>query len=140
MQTGNCFELAILLVSFLIGCGYNAFVVQGYATENVCNNDQTQIKLDLPKSNDKDIVCIIFSIQYLKPYCFNFNFILYLYFKNDKDEEIELENIKDYDNNYDVDPTLDLCSEYVTFLLEEEKNRSMVKKEVKEVFIYMDVI
>lgn len=76
MQTGHCFELAILLVSFLIGSGYNAFVVQGYATENVCNNDQTQIKLDLPKSNDKDIVRIIFYVQNSKPYCFNFNFIL----------------------------------------------------------------
>lgn len=54
MQTANCFELSTLLVSFLIGCGYNAFVVQGYATESVCNNDLRNIKLDLPKTN----VCI----------------------------------------------------------------------------------
>lgn len=53
-QTANCFELATLLVSFLIGCQYNAFVVQGYAAESVCNNDLRKIKLDLPKDN----VCI----------------------------------------------------------------------------------
>lgn len=47
MQMANCFELATLLVSFLIGCGYNAFVVQGYATETVCNNDLRIVKLDL---------------------------------------------------------------------------------------------
>lgn len=51
MQTANCFELSTLLVSFLIGCGHNAFVIQGYAAENVCNNDLRNIKLDLPKTN-----------------------------------------------------------------------------------------
>lgn len=50
-QNANCFELATLLVSFLIGCGYNAFVVFGYATENVCNNDLTNVKLDFLKEN-----------------------------------------------------------------------------------------
>jgi len=55
MQTANCFELAILLVSFLIGCGYNAFIVYGYATEIVCNNDLRKIKIDLPKES---VVCI----------------------------------------------------------------------------------
>jgi len=46
MQTANCFEMAILLVSFLIGCECNAFVVYGYATEMVCNNDLRKVKLD----------------------------------------------------------------------------------------------
>lgn len=64
----------------------------------------------------------------------------YLYFKNNEDEETELENIIDLDNNYDVEPMLDLCSEYVMFLLEEEKNRSIVKEEVKEVFLYTDIL
>jgi len=47
MQTANCFEMAILLVSFLIGCECNAFVVYGYATEIVCNNDLRKVKIDL---------------------------------------------------------------------------------------------
>jgi len=58
-QTANCFELAILLVSFLIGCGYNAFVVYGYATKIVCNNDLRKIKIDLPKES---FVCITIFI------------------------------------------------------------------------------
>lgn len=59
-QTANCFELAILLVSFLIGCGYNAFVVYGYATDIVCNNDLKKIKIDIPKES---IVCITIFIR-----------------------------------------------------------------------------
>eukprot|EP00102_Acyrthosiphon_pisum_P016478 XP_008187450.1 PREDICTED: dynein regulatory complex subunit 7-like [Acyrthosiphon pisum] len=47
MQTANCFEMAILLVSFLIGSECNAFVVYGYATEIVCNNDLRKVKIDL---------------------------------------------------------------------------------------------
>jgi len=54
MQTANCFEMAILLVSFLIGCECNAFVVYGYATEIVCNNDLKKVKIDL-----EEYVCII---------------------------------------------------------------------------------
>lgn len=54
MQTANCFEMAILLVSFLIGCEYNAFVVYGYASEILCNNDLRKVKIDL-----EEYVCII---------------------------------------------------------------------------------
>ncbi|XP_018906017.2 dynein regulatory complex subunit 7 [Bemisia tabaci] len=43
-QKANCFELAILLVSCLIGSGYDAYVVSGYATREVCINDQTRTK------------------------------------------------------------------------------------------------
>lgn len=53
MQTANCFEMAILLVSFLIGCGCNAFIVYGYATEVACNNDLRKVKMDL-----EEYVCI----------------------------------------------------------------------------------
>lgn len=68
MQTANCFEMAILLVSFLIGCEYNAFVVYGYATDIVSNNDLTKVKLD----REEHAVCItifnkklIFTLIYM---------------------------------------------------------------------------
>lgn len=62
MQTANCFELATLLASFLIGSGYDAFVVQGYASESVCNNDLRKVKLDLPKDKVSVLIlCIIVS-------------------------------------------------------------------------------
>jgi len=65
MQTANCFELAILLVSFLIGCGYNAFIVYGYATEIISNNDLRQIKIDLPKESNVYILQYLFEIKCL---------------------------------------------------------------------------
>lgn len=40
-QVGNCVEISLLLCSILIGNGYNAFVVVGYAEKAVCDNDQT---------------------------------------------------------------------------------------------------
>ena len=33
---GNCFEHSTLLVSLLIGAGYDAYVVHGYATRDIC--------------------------------------------------------------------------------------------------------
>lgn len=65
MQTANCFELATLLESFLTGCGYNAFVVYGYATERVCNNNLTNVMLDFPKES----VSKIFQTKYCTIYC-----------------------------------------------------------------------
>lgn len=41
-QVGNCIEMSILLASVLIGAGYHAMVVVGYATKEVCDNDQTK--------------------------------------------------------------------------------------------------
>ena len=41
-QAGDCFDLAVVLASLLIGVGYNAFVVVGYAPEPVTANDQTR--------------------------------------------------------------------------------------------------
>ncbi|AAZ11165.1 hypothetical protein, conserved [Trypanosoma brucei brucei TREU927] len=41
-QIGNCFELSILLTSLLVGVGYNAYVVVGYAERAVCENDSSQ--------------------------------------------------------------------------------------------------
>ncbi|KEG06556.1 coiled-coil domain-containing protein 135, partial [Trypanosoma grayi] len=41
-QIGNCFELSLVLASVLVGAGYNAFVVVGYARRFVCENDHSQ--------------------------------------------------------------------------------------------------
>ena len=35
-QRGNCFDYAILLASLLIGVGYDAYCVCGYASQDVC--------------------------------------------------------------------------------------------------------
>lgn len=40
---GNSFEIATLLCSLLIGSGYGAMVVSGYASREVFNNDQKRV-------------------------------------------------------------------------------------------------
>lgn len=35
-QRGNCFDYAVLLASLLIGVGYDAYCVCGYASQDVC--------------------------------------------------------------------------------------------------------
>ena len=40
MQAGDCFDIATILCSLLIGVGFNAFVVVGYAPPAVTLNDQ----------------------------------------------------------------------------------------------------
>ncbi|CAF1062156.1 unnamed protein product [Adineta ricciae] len=42
-QRGNCFDYATLLCSLLIGAGYDAYVVSGYATREVCYMDTTRL-------------------------------------------------------------------------------------------------
>jgi hypothetical protein len=41
-QRGNCFDFSVLLCSLLLGAGYDAYVVAGYATREVCNMDQSR--------------------------------------------------------------------------------------------------
>ena len=41
-QSGDCFDLSILLTSLLIGAGYDAYCVCGYAPEWVTENNQTR--------------------------------------------------------------------------------------------------
>ncbi|NXO24939.1 DRC7 protein, partial [Cisticola juncidis] len=41
-QRGNCFDFSVLLCSLLIGAGYDAYCVHGYATLEMCSLDQTQ--------------------------------------------------------------------------------------------------
>ncbi|NWH84673.1 DRC7 protein, partial [Aegithalos caudatus] len=41
-QRGNCFDFTVLLCSLLIGAGYDAYCVHGYATLEMCSLDQTK--------------------------------------------------------------------------------------------------
>ncbi|NWI60343.1 DRC7 protein, partial [Calyptomena viridis] len=41
-QRGNCFDFSVLLCSMLIGAGYDAYCVHGYASREICTLDQTQ--------------------------------------------------------------------------------------------------
>ncbi|NXQ95038.1 DRC7 protein, partial [Sagittarius serpentarius] len=40
-QKGNCFDFSVLLCSMLIGAGYDAYCVHGYATRDICTLDKT---------------------------------------------------------------------------------------------------
>ncbi|NXK10572.1 DRC7 protein, partial [Herpetotheres cachinnans] len=40
-QRGNCFDFSVLLCSMLIGAGYDAYCVHGYATRDICTLDET---------------------------------------------------------------------------------------------------
>ncbi|XP_063169158.1 dynein regulatory complex subunit 7 [Candoia aspera] len=41
-QRGNCFDFSILLCSLLIGAGYDAYCVNGYATKDICLMDESK--------------------------------------------------------------------------------------------------
>ncbi|NWW85067.1 DRC7 protein, partial [Rhynochetos jubatus] len=40
-QRGNCFDFSVLLCSMLIGAGYDAYCVHGYATREICTLNET---------------------------------------------------------------------------------------------------
>ncbi|NXG64966.1 DRC7 protein, partial [Hemiprocne comata] len=40
-QRGNCFDFSVLLCSLLLGAGYDAYCVHGYATHQMCSLDET---------------------------------------------------------------------------------------------------
>lgn len=41
-QRGNCFDFSTLLCSMLIGSGYDAYVVNGYGSQDLCLMDLTR--------------------------------------------------------------------------------------------------
>jgi hypothetical protein len=53
-QRGNCFDYSMLLASLLIGNGYDAYVVSGYATREVCNMDQSRVICPLLKKSNEE--------------------------------------------------------------------------------------
>ncbi|XP_051485112.1 dynein regulatory complex subunit 7 isoform X2 [Apus apus] len=40
-QRGNCFDFSVVLCSLLLGAGYDAYCVHGYATRQMCSLDET---------------------------------------------------------------------------------------------------
>ena len=52
-QKGNCFEYSTLLCSLLIGAGYDAFVVSGYANRETCLMDETRETCPLLKKKEE---------------------------------------------------------------------------------------
>ncbi|XP_067847292.1 dynein regulatory complex subunit 7 [Heptranchias perlo] len=51
-QKGNCFDFSILLCSLLIGTGYNAYCVSGYAVKEICLMDESREICPLLKEKD----------------------------------------------------------------------------------------
>lgn len=55
-RKGNSFEMATLLCSLLIGNGFRAMVVSGYATREVVNNNQERVVCPfVPRVADEDV-------------------------------------------------------------------------------------
>nr|KAJ3422211.1 hypothetical protein HK105_000709 [Polyrhizophydium stewartii] len=48
IQSGNCFDMSVLLSSLLRGVGYDAYVVSGYASRNITLMDQTRTSTEQP--------------------------------------------------------------------------------------------
>ncbi|KAI2648458.1 Dynein regulatory complex subunit 7 [Labeo rohita] len=55
IQRGTCFDFSIVLCSLLLGAGYNAYCVSGYATKEMCLLDQSRQECPLlqPQIQDK---------------------------------------------------------------------------------------
>ena len=69
-QRGHCFDYAILLASLLIGVGYDAYCVLGYASKEVCSMNLS--RKTCPLLEDKPEVSVsVFSygvLPYLAPF------------------------------------------------------------------------
>lgn len=55
IQMGTCFEYTTLICSLLIGAGYDAYVVSGYATREVCYKDETRVQCPLLIEPEKTV-------------------------------------------------------------------------------------
>lgn len=64
-RRGNSFEMATLLASMLIGSGYAACVVSGYATREVTLNDQRRVQCPFIPAPDEFEVIIDFYLLLL---------------------------------------------------------------------------
>lgn len=52
-QKGNCFEYSTLLCSLLVGAGFDAYVVSGYATHETCLADESREICPLMKKKEE---------------------------------------------------------------------------------------
>ena len=52
--TGDCFDIAILLCSFLLGAGYDAYVVHGYAPRTITLRDQSHTAVPIVIGTNKE--------------------------------------------------------------------------------------
>ena len=54
-QAGDCFDMAQLLVSLLLGVGYDAYVVSGYAKKHITLNDECNKSIPKPKTGPAEV-------------------------------------------------------------------------------------
>ncbi|KAM3877116.1 dynein regulatory complex subunit 7-like [Diretmus argenteus] len=54
-QRGTCFDFSTLLCSLLLGAGYNAYCVSGYATKQMCLQDKSLQEFPLLATEVKDM-------------------------------------------------------------------------------------
>ncbi|XP_046401931.1 dynein regulatory complex subunit 7 [Ischnura elegans] len=54
-QQGHCFEMSTLLVSYLVGAGFEAYVVYGYATFEVCSNNQSRTSCPMLAPKEEEV-------------------------------------------------------------------------------------
>ena len=55
-QAGDCFDMAQLLCSLLLGVGYDAYVVSGYARAAITHSDQSATKYNLDEGKTEQKV------------------------------------------------------------------------------------
>ena len=67
-QKGNCFEYSTLLCSLLIASGYDAYVVNGYATRETCLADETREICPLLKKKE-EVSCFSVLPEYVSMIC-----------------------------------------------------------------------
>lgn len=60
-QIGDSFDIAMVTVSLLLGTGYDAYVVIGYAPKDIVFNDQSHTILKIEEDNNKDISTSTFN-------------------------------------------------------------------------------
>ncbi len=109
---GNCFDYANLLCSLLIGAGYDAYVVSGYATREVCYMDTT--RLINPYIKKRQEVCFILCMEqiYLNEFI-----------------QKHIEQIKAQHKKYTVKPPKDLTSKYDAYMHQRHLNKIQADKD-----------